>query len=196
MIIPSSTYRIQFNRNFNFNHLYNILDYLEDLGITTIYASPVLQAAKGSEHGYDGIDVTKINEELGTEADMRRLAQGLKKRGIGWIQDIVPNHLAFDTNNVWLKDVLERGMNSSYATYFDIDWEHPFYTHKLMVPFLEAPVADCLRDNILNVRFREDGFYLAYRDLYYPISLETYPLLISGCLDDEFNNVNSLLNSL
>jgi (1->4)-alpha-D-glucan 1-alpha-D-glucosylmutase len=196
MIIPSSTYRIQFNRNFTFNHLYNILDYLEDLGITTIYASPVLQAAKGSEHGYDGIDVTRINEELGTPEEMRRLAQGLKKKGIGWIQDIVPNHLAFDTNNTWLKDVLERGMNSSYATYFDIDWEHPFYTHKLMVPFLEAPVSDCLRQNILNVRFREDGFFLAYRDLYYPISPETYPLLISGCFNDEFNNVNSLLNAL
>jgi (1->4)-alpha-D-glucan 1-alpha-D-glucosylmutase len=196
MTIPSSTYRIQFNKNFTFNHLLNILDYLEDLGITTIYASPVLQAAKGSDHGYDGIDVTRINEELGNEDDMRRLADGLKKRGITWIQDIVPNHLAFDTNNTWLKDVLERGMNSSYATYFDIDWEHPFYTHKLMVPFLEAPVSECLKQNILNVRFRPDGFFLAYRELYYPISLETYPLLISGCLPDEFNKVNSLLNAL
>ncbi|RYF87657.1 MAG: hypothetical protein EOO00_12250, partial [Chitinophagaceae bacterium] len=193
---PSSTYRIQFNRNFNFRHLLNILDYLEDMGITTIYASPVLQAAKGSEHGYDGIDVTRINSELGTEDDMKKLAQGLKSKGIGWIQDIVPNHLAFDTNNVWLKDVLERGINSSYATYFDIDWDHPFYPKKLMVPFLEAPVSECLQQNILNIRFQEDGFYVAYRDLLYPVSLETYPLLISGCLPDEFNNVNSLLNAL
>ena len=196
MILPASTYRIQFNRNFTFNHLFNILDYLEDMGITTIYASPVLQAAKGSEHGYDGIDVTRINEELGTEADMQRLAKGLKSKGIGWIQDIVPNHLAFDTNNVWLKDVLERGMNSSYATYFDIDWDHPFYPKRIMVPFLEAPVSECLQQNILNVRFQENGFFLAYRELYYPISLETYPLLISGCLNDEFNNVNALLNAL
>ncbi|HMF73327.1 MAG TPA: alpha-amylase family glycosyl hydrolase, partial [Flavitalea sp.] len=196
MILPASTYRIQFNRNFTFNHLFNILDYLEDMGITTIYASPVLQAAKGSEHGYDGIDVTRINEELGTEADIQKLAKGLKSKGIGWIQDIVPNHMAFDTNNVWLKDVLERGMNSSYATYFDIDWDHPFYPKKIMVPFLEAPVSECLQQNILNVRFQENGFFLAYRELYYPISLETYPLLISGCLNDEFNNVNALLNAL
>ncbi|RYF99679.1 MAG: malto-oligosyltrehalose synthase, partial [Chitinophagaceae bacterium] len=183
-------------KNFNFRHLLNILDYLEDLGITTIYASPILQAAKGSEHGYDGIDVTKINDELGSEEDMRKLAEGLKKKNIGWIQDIVPNHLAFDPNNVWLKDVLERGMNSSYANYFDIDWDHPFYPGKLMVPFLEATVPECLEQNILNVRFQEDGFYLAYRELYYPISLETYPYLISGCLTDEFNSVNSILNAL
>ncbi len=196
MILPSSTYRIQFNRNFTFNHLYEILDYLADMGITTIYASPVLQAAKGSEHGYDGIDVSRINEELGTLEDMQRLAAGLKRHGIGWIQDIVPNHLAFDTNGTWLRDVLERGMNSSYATYFDIDWDHPFYNRKLMVPFLEAPVAECLKRDVLKVRFCKDGFYLAYHDTLYPISLETYPLLISGCLNDEFNHVNAILNGL
>ncbi len=196
MLLPSSTYRIQFNREFNFNHLHDILDYLVDMGINTIYASPVLQAAKGSNHGYDGIDVTRINEELGTVEDMERLAKSLKSHGIGWIQDIVPNHLAFDTNGVWLRDVLERGMNSSYATYFDIDWDHPFYTHKLMVPFLETTVTGCLQQQILKVKFESDGFYIAYRDILYPISLETYPLLISGCLNDEFNHVNAILNGL
>ena len=105
MILPSSTYRIQFNPQFTFNHLASILDYLEALGITTIYASPLLQPAKGSSHGYDGINPAALNPELGTMEDLDRLSAALREKGMSWIQDIVPNHLAFDTNNLQLTPI-------------------------------------------------------------------------------------------
>ncbi|RYZ32861.1 MAG: malto-oligosyltrehalose synthase, partial [Sphingobacteriales bacterium] len=107
MIIPSSTYRIQFNGRFTFHHLAGITDYLEDLGVTAIYASPILQPTKGSDHGYDGINPASINPELGTMEELTTLSGLLRNKGIGWIQDIVPNHLAFNTDNIWLRDVLE-----------------------------------------------------------------------------------------
>ena len=94
----SCTYRIQFNPRFTFNHLAGIADYLEELGISAIYASPILQPTKGSEHGYDGINPAQLNPELGTLAELRTLSAMLQKKGMGWIQDIVPNHLAFDSN--------------------------------------------------------------------------------------------------
>jgi (1->4)-alpha-D-glucan 1-alpha-D-glucosylmutase len=196
MIIPSSTYRIQFNRNFNFGHLASIVDYLDDLGITAIYASPILQAAKESEHGYDGIDASIINNELGTIEELEALSATLQEKGMGWIQDIVPNHLAFDTNNVWLKDVLERGINSPYARYFDIDWDHPFYQNKLMVPFLEAPLSECIQQDKLKLEFSPQGFFFAYSIHRYPVSFETYPLLLSGVFEDEFNHVNAGVSAL
>jgi (1->4)-alpha-D-glucan 1-alpha-D-glucosylmutase len=196
MIIPSSTYRIQFNRNFNFSHLAGISDYLHELGITAIYASPILQAANESEHGYDGIDPTTINKELGTEEDLAVLTSDLKQKGITWIQDIVPNHLAFDTNNVWLRDVLERGVNSSFAEWFDIDWDHPFYHNKLMVPFLDASLKDCIAEGKLQVQFNQQGFFIACYNTLYPVNLDGYPMLLSGVFDTEFNHVNSAVSAL
>lgn len=196
MIAPSSTYRIQFNPQFTFNHLTSILDYLEDLGITTIYASPLLQPARGSSHGYDGINPAALNPELGTMEDLEKLADAIRKKGMSWIQDIVPNHLAFDTNNRWLNDVLERGINSSYAGHFDIDWEHPFYHRKLMAPFLGAPLSECIGQGEIRLSFKEEGFFIEYFENHYPVNIETYPLLLSGCFDEEGNHINASISAL
>jgi len=197
MLIPSSTYRIQFNPKFTFQHLSEICDYLCQLGITSIYASPILQPTKGSEHGYDGVNPSTLNPELGTREDMEALSKKLKEKNIGWIQDIVPNHLAFNTSNVWLKDVLERGINSSYATHFDIDWQHPDYTNKLMTPFLEADTDDCVMQGKLVLNFHpEKGFYLSYYEEQYPVKPESYPFLLSGCFDADNSPVNAALSAL
>lgn len=197
MIIPSCAYRIQFNPRFNFNHLTDIVDYLDDLGVNCIYASPILRPTKGSLHGYDGIDTTRLNPELGTIEDLQLLSDKLASKSIHWIQDIVPNHLAFHTSNIWLHDVLERGMNSSYSGHFDIDWEHPAFRHKLMVPFLEAPLWDCLQQEKVKLAFEKDlGFYFSYYENKYPISLATYPKLLSGCLDESRRDVSDALNAL
>lgn len=197
MIIPSCTYRIQFNPRFTFHHLSEIVDYLHELGVTSIYASPILQPAKGSEHGYDGIDASVLNPELGDMEDLQKLSALLKQRKIGWIQDIVPNHLAFHTSNVWLRDVLERGINSSYSSHFDIDWEHPAYPHKLMAPFLDDELVACIRQNKLLLEFSPHiGFYFAYYDNQYPVSADTYPLLLSGCFEREPNAINAAISAL
>src|SRR6202008_5186222 len=121
MDLPVSTYRIQFNRDFNFRDFEGIIDYLYDLGVTTIYASPIFKSTPGSTHGYDVCDPHRIDPELGTMEDFRRVAGLLKARGMSWLQDIVPNHMAFHRDNYRLWDLLERGASSPFENYFDID---------------------------------------------------------------------------
>src|ERR1700712_2696409 len=123
MNLPASTYRVQLHKDFTFHQLEQILDYLHEVGISTIYASPITTAFKGSQHGYDVTDPQLINPEIGTEDDLAKLAGLLKTRNMSWLQDIVPNHMAFVSDNSWLWDVLLRGPNSQYYPYFDINTE-------------------------------------------------------------------------
>ena len=113
MFDPVATYRIQFHKDFTFHDLERIIPYLQKLGIKTIYASPIFTATPGSTHGYDGLDPNTINPEIGTEEQLRIISQRLKTAGISWLQDIVPNHMAFHPDNKWLMDVLEKGRDSN-----------------------------------------------------------------------------------
>ena len=106
MKTPSATYRIQFNKNFTFSDLDRILDYLHLLGISTIYASPVFESTPGSIHGYDVTNPHVINPEIGSLDEMKMLRHKLKEQGMTWLQDIVPNHMAFAAGNDRLMDVL------------------------------------------------------------------------------------------
>src|ERR1700741_5126255 len=106
MNIPTATYRAQFNERFRFADLDRILGYLHELGISTIYASPVTTAFKGSQHGYDVANPLALNAEIGSEAEFEVLAKRLKEYGMNWLQDIVPNHMAYSAQNPWLLDVL------------------------------------------------------------------------------------------
>lgn len=197
MFIPSCTYRVQFSHKFTFNHLSALVDYLDEMGVSGIYASPILQPFKGSEHGYDGIDTSRINPELGSVQELQSLSEKLQAKKIFWVQDIVPNHLAFHTSNVWLHDVLERGIYSSFASYFDIDWEHPAYPQKLMTPFLDAPLSHCIEQDKLQLTFDPSkGFFVAGFGNEYPINPDTYPLLLSGVFDEEEHELQSALNAL
>src|SRR5690606_41100796 len=136
MAIPSSTYRIQFHKDFTFQQLKAILSYLQELGVSAVYASPVMKAVPGSMHGYDVTDPHRINPEVGTFEELRDISGMLQRNKMMWIQDIVPNHMAFSMHNTRLKDVIERGSDSPYYTYFDINWNHhqPHLKNKLMVP--------------------------------------------------------------
>lgn len=173
MIIPNATYRIQFNNNFTLQHFENIIGYLDKLGIDTIYASPLLQAGKGSEHCYNVTDPGKINPEIGTEELFVKISKQLKEREISWLQDIVPNHMSFSGDNERLMDVLERGMNSSYAHYFDIDWQHPECRNKLMVPFLDGKPEDLLQNDQLRLVVNDEAMAVAYYDNLYPLRYES-----------------------
>ena len=133
---PLVTYRLQLHKGFGFKAVKKIIPYLSGLGIKTIYASPIFSAGPGSEHGYDGIDPLSINPEIGSMEELYELSAMLKKNGMGWIQDFVPNHMAFHTDNKWLMDVLEKGKHSTYASFFDIQWNNPETNGKIMVPFL------------------------------------------------------------
>lgn len=119
MYNPVSTYRLQFHKDFTLSHLDALLPYLQTLGVTTIYASPIFVATPESPHGYDGVDPNHINPEIGTEEQLRSISQRLRQVGMGWVQDIVPNRMAYHINNEWLTDVLEKGPLSRYARFFE-----------------------------------------------------------------------------
>src|SRR5215218_3098652 len=117
----TATYRLQMNAGFPFAAARERVDYFARLGVSHLYLSPILAARRGSMHGYDVVDPTKINPELGTEADLRALAEELRARGMGIILDIVPNHMGIGPENPYWDDVLAHGERSRYAAWFDID---------------------------------------------------------------------------
>src|SRR5216683_7072665 len=126
MIPPRSTYRLQLHAQFDFDAATGIAEYLRDLGVSHVYCSPILQAAPGSTHGYDVVDPTRVSEELGGEAALRRLVSALHEHELALLVDIVPNHMAAaGRTNPWWWDMLQNGPSSRYANYFDIDWESP-----------------------------------------------------------------------
>ncbi|MBC9933486.1 malto-oligosyltrehalose synthase [Chitinophaga qingshengii] len=178
---PVATYRIQFNKDFTFTDLEKQLDYLHQLGITTIYASPVFETAPGSHHGYDITNPREINSAIGSLAHMRQLHVKLRGLGMSWIQDIVPNYMAFHCNNARLMDTLERGTASPYYNYFDIDWHHPDpdLHGKLMVPFLKKTLRETMDDGGIRLSGSRQGLSLAAAGQYYPLSAQSYKWLLN-----------------
>ena len=181
MNIPTSTYRLQFNKDFTFHDLLGIIDYLHALGISTIYASPILKSVPGSIHGYDVTDPHSLDPELGTKEELQAIASRLKEKGMTWLQDIVPNHMAFDPENARLMDVLERGPDSTFYHYFDINWNHPAkeLNNKLMVPFLGDDLKTCVENSQLKLSITKNGFEISYFEATYPVSLIAYDSLFS-----------------
>lgn len=190
MYKPVSTYRIQFHKDFTFSNLDNIIPYLSQLGIKTIYASPIFEAVPGSMHGYDVVDPLNINPEIGTLRQLRSLSKKLKKLGIGWLQDIVPNHMAFHPNNKWLMDVLENGRESEYANFFDIFWNTPVHNGKLMVPFLGKPLDEVIANKKLKVVWNEKPV-LDYFGQQYPLNKSSYEAHKSADKSSWLKKVNS-----
>src|SRR5690606_15926956 len=144
MSIPISTYRIQLSPAFTLEDLGKIVDYLEQLQIGTVYAAPFFQAKEGSTHGYDVANPWIINPAIGDLEAFRTISKRLKSKGIGWLQDIVPNHMANHPTNPWLYHVLELGPESPYYRHFDINWESRAWPGQVMVPVLGAPEEEVL----------------------------------------------------
>jgi (1->4)-alpha-D-glucan 1-alpha-D-glucosylmutase len=181
MRIPIATYRLQFNPDFNFKKARDILPYLIELGITDIYASPVFKARKGSPHGYDVVNMNQLNPDLGSTKDFDRLIADVKKADMGWIQDIVPNHMAFDGENQMLMDVLENGKNSEYYDFFDIQWDH-FYeslSDRVLAPFLGRHYSESLEAKEIKLKYNHNGFFINYYSLNLPLKIESYVRVIT-----------------
>jgi maltooligosyltrehalose synthase len=195
---PVSTYRIQFNSDFTFSDLEKIIPYLHKLGVKTIYASPIFESTPRSTHGYDATDPNKINPEIGTEDQLLRISQELKKRNMLWLQDIVPNHLAYHENNRYLMDVLKNGQSSVYAPWFDILWDHPDFNGKLMVPFQGSELEKKIRSE-----FPDGKHYLitSWQDCDQRINYRRF-FLVSGLIctniqhDKVFDEYHSLIKKL
>jgi (1->4)-alpha-D-glucan 1-alpha-D-glucosylmutase len=184
--IPAATYRLQFNSLFRFRDAQAIVAYLNDLGITDIYASPYLKAKKGSMHGYDIVDHNALNPEVGTEEEYAQCVKELGRHGMGQILDIVPNHMYIQSSdNGWWMDVLENGPSSVYAGFFDIDWDpvKKELRNKVLLPVLGDQYGKVLDNQELQLSFEEGSFSLHYYDLKFPVVPKTYITLLENRLD-------------
>lgn len=192
---PVSTYRLQFHKDFSFQDFELLIPYFRKLGVGTIYASPILASAAGSTHGYDGVDPERINPEIGTLDQLRKLASNLQQSQIGWLQDIVPNHMAFHPENPWLMDVLEKGRQSVFAPYFDIAWNSGLFQGKLMAPFLSKELDEMIAGREVQVRYDGSRFVLDFDGQMYPLNLRSYVSLLQN-VEEKSQAFTQLLDQL
>lgn len=174
-----ATLRLQFHRDFTLADAERWVDYYAALGVSHLYASPLQASRAGSPHGYDGIDPTRIDPELGGEAALKSLVSRLRAHDMGLVLDIVPNHLAVGgSENLWWQDVLAWGQDSPYAGFFDIDWHSPDPTlsGKLLVPFLGEAYAETLHSGELTLDYDAEtaGFHVDYHEHRFPIDPRHY----------------------
>jgi (1->4)-alpha-D-glucan 1-alpha-D-glucosylmutase len=173
MRVPASTYRLQLNKEFTLRDAAAILPYLQRLGITDLYVSPILMAAPGSFHGYDICNHSVVNPELGGEEGLEELAHALKARDMGLMLDFVPNHMAAHPSaNAWWKDVLESGPSSPYALYFDIDWApvKPELKDKILLPILGDQYGRVLERGELRLEYDSGAIQLFYFEHCLPVN--------------------------
>lgn len=176
--VPRATARLQFTGEFRFADATAVVPYLAGLGISHLYASPFLKARPGSSHGYDIIDHTRFNPELGEEADFEAMVAALHAHGMGLILDFVPNHMGVGgADNPWWLDVLEWGEASPYAPFFDINWEAGA-DGGLLLPVLGDQYGAVLERGELQLRLDEGGFSVWYFTHRFPVAVRDYPRLL------------------
>ncbi|MCQ3027010.1 malto-oligosyltrehalose synthase [Pseudomonas tremae] len=180
-----ATQRLQFHKDFTLDDAVPLVPYFASLGISHIYASPLLKARAGSMHGYDVVDPTVINPELGGEPALLRLVATLREHGMGLILDIVSNHMAVGgADNPWWLDLLEWGRRSPYADFFDIQWNSPdpLLEGQLLLPFLSSDYGTVLQAGEIPLRFNaEQGtFYIEHYQHHFPICPLTYDSLLQS----------------
>jgi (1->4)-alpha-D-glucan 1-alpha-D-glucosylmutase len=187
--IPIATYRVQLTPNFDFDKAAAIVPYLKALGITHLYASPFMKSRKGSTHGYDVVDHTKINPELGGDAGFERLSRVLKQHGLGLILDFVPNHVGVHfADNPWWLDVLEWGPASPHAVSFDIDWDIlPYRTRPgVLLPIIGSSYGEALESGEIELRYDagEGSFSAWYFEHRLPIAPERYSEILRNVVKE------------
>ncbi len=169
-MIPSSTYRIQFSAETTLQQGAELVPYLDALGVGAVYASPLLASGKGSNHGYDVVDPTRVCGERGGEEGRRALVAAARERGMGFLLDIVPNHVGVDVAkaNPWWWDVLTHGRGSRYASYFDIDWE----AGPILLPVLGAEPDPDDEEKVISseVTLSDDRTELRYYERAFPVA--------------------------
>ncbi len=187
---PTGTYRLQLRPEFGFDDAAAVLPYLRDLGVSHVYLSPILQAAPGSTHGYDVVDHSRLNEDLGGAEAFHRMSDTARALGLGVVVDVVPNHMAVPTPaslNAALWSVLRTGPASPYARWFDVDWAA--HERALLMPVLGRRIGEVVADGeIVLDRDTEDlgGPVLRYFDHVFPVRPGTEDLPLPELLDRQF----------
>ncbi|KAI8817931.1 malto-oligosyltrehalose synthase [Fimicolochytrium jonesii] len=173
---PTSTYRVQLRKEFGFEKAEALVEYLKSLGVTHLYCSPYLQATPGSAHGYDVVNHSIINEELGGEKGFETLIKKLHSHGLRAIADIVPNHVSVadpEHLNPYWWDVLKNGRNSKYGGYFDVEWDHPQLKGKILLPVLGGQPADLVKNGEIKYETKGpdgvDGPVIRYYSHVFPV---------------------------
>lgn len=177
MTLPHSTYRLQFRNGMDFRRASELVPYLERLGTSHLYASPVTTAVTGSSHGYDVTRADEVDPSLGGLDGLRHLADTLRRHGMGMLLDIVPSHMAASLENPWWRSVIVWGAQSPYHGHFDIDW-----SEKLTLPFLGGDFSEELAAGTLRLALdpKYDALTLRYHDSHYPLHPGTYRLALDG----------------
>ncbi|MDM0043366.1 malto-oligosyltrehalose synthase [Variovorax dokdonensis] len=209
--IPRATYRLQLHKDFDFDAAGAVVPYLAQLGVSHVYCSPIQRARSGSLHGYDVVAHDQINPELGGMGAYRRFADVLRANGMRLLVDVVPNHMGvLGSDNAWWNDVLEHGMNSAYAEFFDIDWasDTPGMAGKVLLPVLGDAYGRVLERGELQLD-HEAGegtgrWVVRYYDHRFPVSPASVPAhlqaaaadrgAVSGALDEALAAFNTLAN--
>ena len=177
-----ATLRLQFHRDFTLDDALPWLDYFARLGVSHLYASPLLAAQPGSPHGYDAVDPTRISDELGGEPALRRLVAGLRRNGMGLIVDTVANHMRIGDANPWWQDVLEWGLDSPYAHFFDIRWhsDDPLLDQQVLLPCLGEDYIDEVTAGRIQLDYDSQSarFVLRYGEQRFPVCPSSYGMIL------------------
>ncbi|WP_075882566.1 malto-oligosyltrehalose synthase [Candidatus Protochlamydia sp. W-9] len=190
-IIPLVTYRLQFNQHFTFNQASKLIPYFKDLGISHLYASPINKSQPGSLHGYDLIDITQLNPDIGTEEEFFLFTESLRAMKMGLIVDFVPNHMCINEGNKWWNDVLENGLSSLYAEYFDITWTppKPELNNKVLLPILDKQYGKVIDDQKLKIVFKQGAFFVQYHKKFYPLNPSSWVPILNLLVEHLKNNL-------
>ncbi|HYD08641.1 MAG TPA: malto-oligosyltrehalose synthase, partial [Acidimicrobiales bacterium] len=191
-----STYRLQLRPEFGFDDAAAVVPYLAELGVTHVYASPYLQAAPGSSHGYDVVDHSRVNDELGGPEAHARFCAALAEHGLGQVLDVVPNHMAITSGNRWWMDVLRHGPSSTYAGYFDVDWDPPEsrMRSRVLLPVLGDHYGRVLENGELRVERRGDDLVVTYYDHWFPLDPTTTERLDVDAVNTDVDALDALLD--
>jgi (1->4)-alpha-D-glucan 1-alpha-D-glucosylmutase len=177
---PIATYRLQLHGGFRFRDAERIGDYLADLGVSDVYCSPYLHARPGSTHGYDVFDHSRINPEIGDDADDAQLAASLSQMGLGRVLDIVPNHMGIAGPNPFWRDVLETGPHAASARFFDIDWRpvKEELNGRVLLPILEDHYGKVLESGLIALAREGGAFVIRYHDRRLPLAPRSYAAVL------------------
>jgi (1->4)-alpha-D-glucan 1-alpha-D-glucosylmutase len=181
-----ATYRLQLHRGFTLADAEKVLPYLASLGISHVYLSPCLQAAAGSQHGYDVIDPRHVSHDLGGDEAWTHFVAAAHACSLGILLDIVPNHMAATEQNRWWDDVLAHGPFSEFSRYFDI--RHPagsrFCVH---ICSLARAYGEVLLAGELKIESRQGLLRLRHFDNTWPLSPHSWGGVLQrseGCFTD------------
>ncbi|MCA9115062.1 MAG: malto-oligosyltrehalose synthase [Planctomycetaceae bacterium] len=174
---PWSTCRLQFSADFRLEDARGLVPYLSRMGITHVYASPLLRPRNGSSHGYDNVDPRMLNPAVGDESDLRNLVATLRAYGMGLILDIVPNHMAASSENPAWQQVLTYGQASDFARWFDIDWRLPDseFWGRVLVPVLGDRLPQVLSREEIRIEWEDGRFRVRYYEHVFPLDPATVP---------------------